>query len=184
MRAGLNLGNQLSNHARITSRAKTPCSKVLRYKRYECSHAPAADRRHGSPSSLECDDCGCLGRGRRSPPWRIYVVRSFDGSSLIKDCNDQLGSFTGPLLASLLDHRAHQPCAYFLGRYNAMTKLCPRIDCEDKVMSFHRERGLQDPNNVINLTLASMTPYAVPFCSVRVYPPLGFMDSTTDPRTV
>jgi hypothetical protein len=159
-------------------------SKVLRYVRYECSHAPATDRRHGSPSSLECDDRSRIGHGRQSPPWGIHVVWSFDGSSLIKDCNDQLGSFTGPILVSLLDHRAHRLCAYFLGRYNAMTKLRPCIDCEDKVMSFHRERGLQDPNNVIGLTLASMMPYAVPFCSMRVYPLPGFMDGTTDPHTV
>ena len=122
-------------------------------------------------------------RCRRSPR-RIHVVRSFDGSSLVDDCDDRPGSSTGPLLASASDHRAHRLCAYFLGGYDAMANLRPRIDGEDEVVSFHRERGLQDPNNIIGLTLASMTPYAVPFRSVRVYPPPGFIDGTTDPCAV
>ncbi len=94
-----------------------------------------------------------------------------------------LGSSMGLLLASLSDHRAHRLCAY-LGQYNVMTKLCPRISCEDKVISFYRERGLQDLNNIIGFTLASMMPNAVPFRFVHVYPPPGFMDGTTDPCAV
>ena len=62
-----------------------------------------------------------------------------------------------------------------------MTNLRPRVDGEDETVSFRRDRGLRDPNNVIGLTLASMKPYAVPFRSVRVYPPPGFLDGRTDP---
>ena len=126
------------------------------------------------------------GRRLRRSPRRIRVVRSFDGGPLVSDRDDRPVSTPGPLLASASDRRDHRLCAYFLGGYDAMTNLRPRVDGEDReVVSFHGERGLQDPNNVIGLTLASMTPYAVPFRSVRVYPPPGFMDGTdADPRSV
>ncbi len=38
-RAGLNLGNQWSNHVGITSKLKSPRSKVLQYICYECSQS-------------------------------------------------------------------------------------------------------------------------------------------------
>jgi hypothetical protein len=63
-----------------------------------------------------------------------------------------------------------------------MTNLRPRVDGEDEVASFHGGWGLRDPSNVVGLALASAAPYAVPFRSVRVYPPPGFADSATDPR--
>ncbi len=145
--------------------------------------AVTANHCHGVPSSLECNNCGCLGCCRWSHR-RIHFVRLFYNSFLVEDYNDQLRLFTGPLLVFLSEHHANRLCTYFLIWYNAMTKLCLHIDCEDKVVSFNRERGLQDPNNVIGLTLASIMPYAVPFRSVRVYLPSGFMDSMMDPCAV
>lgn len=55
---------------------------------------------------------------------------------------------------------------------------------EDETISFHKERGLHDPNNIIGLTLCSMPPYAVPFHSVRIYPPSGLLDGFTEFRSL
>ncbi|KAL3816814.1 hypothetical protein ACHAXA_008677 [Cyclostephanos tholiformis] len=122
-------------------------------------------------------------RGRRLRSLRrIHVVRSFDGSSLVDDDNDRPLP-TGTLLSTAY-HRSHRLCAYFLGGYDAMSNLRPLIAGEDEAVSFLREKGLHDPNNVIGLTIASMTPYAVPFRYVRVYPPPGFMDGATSPGSL
>jgi polynucleotide 5'-hydroxyl-kinase GRC3/NOL9 len=123
-----------------------------------------------------------ISRRRRSSR-RMHVVESFDGSSLNDDVNDRPAS-ARVLLATASDHRSHRLCAYFLGGYDAMSNLRPLIFGEDEAVSFHRERGLHDPNNVIGMTIASMMPYAVPFQSVRVYPSPGFMDCATNPGAI
>ncbi len=107
----------------------------------------------------------------------------FNGSSLVDEGDNLQGSSMGLLLASLSDQCTYRLCTYFFW-YEAMKKLCLHIDSEDEVVSFHREREQQDLNNVISLTLAFMMPYAVPFCSVHVYPPQGFMDGMMYPHTV
>ena len=121
----------------------------------------------------------------------IHVIQSFDESSLsgIDDDNrscrsiDSRNSSTGTLLASASDHRMHRLCAYFLGGYDTMINLHSRIPGEEnETISFHKERGLYDPCNIIGLTLASMRPYAVSFHTVRIYPPSGLLDSVSDLR--
>jgi len=61
-----------------------------------------------------------------------------------------------------------------------MTSLTSSTVGEDEVMTFHKEKGLCDPNNIIGLTIARMRPYAVPFHSVNVYPPSGMLDNVSD----
>ena len=121
----------------------------------------------------------------------IHVIQSFDESSLpaLDDDNrscrsmDSRNSSTGPLLASSSDHRIHRLCAYFLGGYDKMINLRSRIPGnEHEMISFHKEKGLCDPSNIIGLTLASMRPYAVPFQSVNLYPPSGLLDNITEIR--
>ena len=121
----------------------------------------------------------------------IHVIQSFDESSLpaLDDDNrscrstDSRNSSTGPLLASSSDHRIHRLCSYFLGGYDKMINLRSRIPGnEHEMISFHRERGLCDPSNIIGLTLASMRPYAVPFQSINLYPPSGLLDNMTEIR--
>jgi len=121
----------------------------------------------------------------------IHVIQSFDESSLpaLDDDNrscrstDSRNSSTGPLLASSSDHRIHRLCSYFLGGYDKMINLRSRIPGnEHEMISFHKEKGLCDPSNIIGLTLASMRPYAVPFQSVNLYPPSGLLDNITEIR--
>jgi len=121
----------------------------------------------------------------------IHVIQSFDESSLpaLDDDNrscrstDSRNSSTGPLLASSSDHRIHRLCSYFLGGYDKMINLRSRIPGnEHEMISFHKEKGLCDPSNIIGLTLASMRPYAVPFQSVNLYPPSGLLDNITEVR--
>ena len=121
----------------------------------------------------------------------IHVIQSFDESSLpaLDDDNrscrstDSRNSSTGPLLASSSDHRIHRLCSYFLGGHDEMTNLRSRIPGnEHEMISFHKERGLCDPSNIIGLTLSSMRPYAVPFHSVNLYPPSGLLDNISEIR--
>lgn len=125
----------------------------------------------------------------------VHVIQSFDESLLPSYYDDSdanrsrrsvdstASSSTGTLLASASDHRIHRLCAYFLGGYKNMLNLRSPIPGDmDEGISFHKERGLHDPNNVIGMTLASMRPYAVPFHSVQVYPPLGLLDGTSGQR--
>jgi len=118
------------------------------------------------------------------PSKLLHVLPSFDESMLDDDDNRSRSSMNsnasgGPLMASAADHRGHRICAYFLGGYDAMANLRSKIPGESESISFHRERGLYDPNNVIGMTLASMRPYAVPFHSVQVYPPSGLLDGSS-----
>ena len=122
---------------------------------------------------------------------QIHVIKSFDESLLpgidddTRSCRsmDSRGSSTGALLASASDHRVHRLCTYFLGGYNKMMSLRSRIPGEENVsISFHKERALYDPSNIIGLTLASMLPYAVPFHAVKLYPPPGLLDSVSELR--
>jgi len=118
------------------------------------------------------------------PSKLLHVLPSFDESMLDDDDNRSRSSMNsnasgGPLMASAADHRSHRICAYFLGGYDAMSNLRSKIPGEAETISFHRERGIYDPNNVIGMTLASMRPYAVPFRSVRVYPPSGLLDGSS-----
>lgn len=113
---------------------------------------------------------------------RIHAIQSFDGCSLHTE-NDY--RHTGPLLASTSNHRAHQQCTYFLGGHDKMLKLlrhCVVFPVESVL--FHRERRLHDLNSNIGLVLASLSPYAVPFGSVRVCPPPGLLDGTSDPGSL
>ena len=133
---------------------------------------------HGSRliNPLKVDHC-------RNAPRRIHVIQSFDGCSLHVSENDY--RHTGQLLASTSNHRAHRQCTYFLGGYNKIRRLSRHCDVfpVDSVL-FHRERGLHDLNSNIGLVLASLSPYAVPFGSVRVYPPPGLLDGTSDPGSL
>ena len=64
-----------------------------------------------------------------------------------------------------------------------MTNLRSRIPGDEhEKISFHKERGLCDPSNIIGLTLASMIPYAVPFNAVNLYPPSGLTDNISEIR--
>jgi len=121
----------------------------------------------------------------------IHVIQSFDESSLpaLDDDNrscrstDSRNSSTGPLLVSSSDHRIHRLCSYFLGGHDKMINLRSRIPVnEHEMVSFHKEKGLCDPSNIIGLTLASMRPYAVPFHSINLYPPSGLLDNISEIR--
>lgn len=118
----------------------------------------------------------------------VYSIQSYD-ESVVSDgigevsrrsSMNSYASSTGPLLASASEHRSHRLCAYFLGGYTNMTSLTSSTVGEDEVMTFHKEKGLCDPNNIIGLTIARMRPYAVPFHSVNVYPPSGMLDNVSD----
>jgi hypothetical protein len=87
---------------------------------------------------------------------------------------------TGTLLATASEHRAHRICAYFLNGCSNLSTLRTGIVGDDTPVCFHREKGLVDPSNAIGLVLASMLPYAVPFHSIRLYPPSGLMDSISE----
>lgn len=132
---------------------------------------------HGSRliNPLRVDHC-------RHVPRRIHAIQSFDGCSLhtVKDYQH-----TGLLFASTSNHRAHRQCTYFLGGYDKMLRLSRHcvVFPVDSVL-FHRERGLHDLNSNIGLVLASLSPYAVPFGSVKVYPPPGLLDGTSDPKSL
>mmetsp|Transcript_17186 Transcript_17186/g.37087 ORF Transcript_17186/g.37087 Transcript_17186/m.37087 type:complete len:979 (-) Transcript_17186:27-2963(-) len=116
----------------------------------------------------------------------LRVIPLFDESLLDGDDDDDNRSrrsmdssgSNGPLLASAADHRVHRLCAYFLRGHDAMTNLRSKIPGEAESISFHKERGLHDPNDVIGMALAAARPYAVPFRSVRVYPPSGLLDGS------
>jgi hypothetical protein len=58
-----------------------------------------------------------------------------------------------------------------------MINLRCKIPGENESISFHKEKGIYDPNNIIGLRIASMLPYAVPFRSVQLYSPSGLLDS-------
>ncbi|KAL9181781.1 hypothetical protein ACHAXT_012124 [Thalassiosira profunda] len=123
-------------------------------------------------------------------PRSIHVFPSFDESALpVLDDDNQSrrsidsSSSTGPLLASASDHRSHRLCTYFLGGHDQMTKLRSHIPGECEPISFHKERGLYDPNNIIGVTLASLRPYAVPFHHVKLYPQSGLMDGAGELRS-
>ena len=118
---------------------------------------------------------------------RVYVVQSFDQYiNQFMDHGNERGSLdsqsalTGPLLATASDHRSHRICAYFLDGCDKMSTLKSGIDGDDAPILFHKEKGLVDQSNIIGLRLASMLPYAVPFHSVKLYPPSGLLDSVTE----
>mmetsp|Transcript_10464 Transcript_10464/g.23225 ORF Transcript_10464/g.23225 Transcript_10464/m.23225 type:complete len:603 (+) Transcript_10464:2-1810(+) len=114
----------------------------------------------------------------------LHVVPSFDESLLSalesddnrsrSSTNSSSSNYT--LSASASDHRDHRLCAYFMGGHNTMMNMRSRIPGEMEGICFNKERGLHDPNNIIGMSLASMSPYAVPFRSVKVYPPPGLLD--------
>ncbi|KAL3778616.1 hypothetical protein HJC23_010958 [Cyclotella cryptica] len=122
----------------------------------------------------------------------IYAVQSFDeyASTSLEDGKafrrrgslDSSQFSTGPLLATASDHRSHRICAYFLQGCDKMSALRSGIVGDDTLISFHKEKGLVDPSNVIGLALSSMFPYAVPFESVRLYPSPSLLDSTSEIR--
>ncbi|KAL7552579.1 hypothetical protein ACHAWF_015885 [Thalassiosira exigua] len=121
--------------------------------------------------------------------WVVRVIQAFDESLLpaIDDDNRSRRSMdssssTGPLLASASDHRVLRLCTYFLGGHQEMANLRSNILGEHESISFHKERGVHDPNHIIGSTLASMLPYAVPFHSVKLYPSLGLLDGTAEPE--
>ena len=55
-----------------------------------------------------------------------------------------------------------------------------RLGNQSETITFHREKGIVDPNNILGLTVASMPPYAVPFQSVSIYSPPGFLDGIAE----
>jgi polynucleotide 5'-hydroxyl-kinase GRC3/NOL9 len=123
----------------------------------------------------------------------IYAIQSFDESAngSFEEGNKfhHRGSLdssqcisTGPLLATASDHRAHRICAYFLQGCDKMPTLRSGIVGDDTLISFHKEKGIVDPSNIIGLALSSMPPYAVPFKSVRLYPPPSLLDSMSEVR--
>ena len=117
----------------------------------------------------------------------VYSIPSFDEYTypVLEDGSkrgslDSQSVLTGPLLATASDHRHHRICAYFLGGCIKMSLLKSGKLGDDTPVSFHREKGLVDPSNVIGLTMASMLPYAVPFHAVKLYPPSGLLDSVIE----
>lgn len=120
----------------------------------------------------------------------VHIIQSFDESLFsIENDDDRCRrrsmdsrNSIGTQLATASDHRVHRLCAYFLGGYNEMINLRSSISGEDETISFHKEKGLHDPNDIIGLTLCSMAPYAVPFHSVRIYPPAALLDGITELR--
>ena len=122
----------------------------------------------------------------------VHVIQSFDASNInefddggtksrrMSDSSGYAESSTGTLSATASDHRIHRICAYFLGGYEEMTKLRSDILGENDPITFNIDKGVVDHNNIIGLTLASMSPYAVPFHSVRLFPPSGLLDSSSE----
>ncbi|KAL7444343.1 hypothetical protein ACHAXH_006234 [Discostella pseudostelligera] len=140
---------------------------------------------HHQYVSVALDDDQCQHNSRI-----VHILQSFDESifSTLGD-NDRCRrrsldsrSSTGTTFATASDHRVHRLCTYFLGGYNQMISQRSFIAGEDEIISFHKEKGLHDPNNIIGLTLSSMPPYAVPFHSVRIYPPPGLLDGIAELR--
>lgn len=117
----------------------------------------------------------------------VHAVQSFDESMIVVP-NDDTRSYrsmessnsTGPLQATASDHRKHRFCAYFMGGYNEMIKKRIRFGDQSEIIAFHREKGIVDATNILGLTLASMPPYAVPFQSVSLYSPPGFVDGIAE----
>ncbi|KAL3766288.1 hypothetical protein ACHAWU_005680 [Discostella pseudostelligera] len=138
---------------------------------------------HHQYGSIASDHDQCQHNSRS-----IHILQSFD-ESIFSTEDDRCRrrsvdsrSSTGTTLATASDHRVHRLCAYFLGGYNQMVSQRSFIAGEDETISFHKEKGLHDPNNIIGLTLSSMPPYAVPFHSVRIYPPSGLLDGIAELR--
>jgi polynucleotide 5'-kinase involved in rRNA processing len=117
----------------------------------------------------------------------VHAVQSFDENMIVTP-NDDKRSYrsmdssnsTGPLQATASDHRNHRFCAYFMGGYNEMTSKRIHLGIQSETITFHREKGIVDPHNILGLTMASMPPYAVPFHSVSLYSPPGFLDGVTE----
>ncbi|KAL7458955.1 hypothetical protein ACHAWC_011741 [Mediolabrus comicus] len=117
----------------------------------------------------------------------IHTVQSFDETSLVmpEDDNRSRRSMdssysTGPLQATASDHRKHRFCAYFMGGYDEMVKRRTQFASQPEGITFHREKGVVDPNNILGLTMASMLPYAIPFYSVALYSPPGYLDGISE----
>lgn len=117
----------------------------------------------------------------------VHAVQSFDENMIAIPTDDKRSyrsmdsSYsTGPLQATASDHRKHRFCAYFMGGYNAMTKKRIHLGNQSETITFHREKGIVDPNNTLGLTMVSMPPYAVPFQSVSLYSSPGFLDGITE----
>lgn len=117
----------------------------------------------------------------------VHTVQSFDESMVVVP-NDDSRSYrsmdssnsTGPLQATASDHRKHRFCTYFMGGYNEMIKKRIRFGNQNEAIAFHREKGIVDASNILGLTMASMLPYAVPFQSVSLYSPPGFVDGIAE----
>jgi hypothetical protein len=117
----------------------------------------------------------------------IHTVQSFDETRLVmpEDDNRSRRSMdssysTGPLQATASDHRKHRFCAYFMGGYDEMVKRRMQFTSQPDGITFHREKGVVDPNNILGLTMASMLPYAIPFHSVALYSPPGYLDGISE----
>eukprot|EP00969_Alexandrium_andersonii_P067839 2992783-Alexandrium_andersonii.AAC.1 len=67
-----------------------------------------------------------------------------------------------------------------MGGYNKMIRKRIRLGNQSETITFHREKGIVDPNNILGLTMASMPPYAVPFQAVSFYSPPGFLDGIAE----
>eukprot|EP00986_Skeletonema_menzelii_P000950 scaffold268_cov140-Skeletonema_menzelii.AAC.3 len=110
----------------------------------------------------------------------IHAVHSFDENMIVIPNRSyrtmDSSNSTGPLQATASDHRKHRFCAYFMGGYDEMINKRTRLGNQSETITFHREKGIVDPNNILGLTIASMQPYAVPFQSVSLYSPPGFLD--------
>eukprot|EP00985_Skeletonema_marinoi_P013147 scaffold6483_cov77-Skeletonema_marinoi.AAC.2 len=113
----------------------------------------------------------------------VHAVQSFDENMIVIPHDDKRSyrsidssNSTGPLQATASDHRKHRLCAYFMGGYNKMIRKRIRLGNQSETITFHREKGIVDLNNILGLTMASMPPYAVPFQAVSLYSPPGFLD--------
>ena len=120
----------------------------------------------------------------------VHAVQSFDENMIvIPNENDDFRSYrsmdssnsTGPLQATASDHRIHRICVYFMGGYKKMiNKRIRWLGNQGETISFHREKGVVDPNSIIGLSMAAMPPYAVPFHSVSLYLPPGYLDGVEE----
>ena len=117
----------------------------------------------------------------------IHAVQSFDESIIEIADNDNSSrrsidcSYSAvPLQANASDHRKNRFCAYFMGGYETMSKRKTHFFSQSEAVAVHKEKGIIDQNNTLGLTIASMPPYAVPFHSVTLYAPPGFLDGVSE----
>ncbi|KAL7442842.1 hypothetical protein ACHAXM_008543 [Skeletonema potamos] len=114
----------------------------------------------------------------------IHAVQSFDENMIVCDKryhqSMESSNSTGPLQATASDHRNLRFCAYFMGGYNEMINKRIQLGNQSETITFHREKGIVDQDNILGLTMASMLPYAVPFQSISLYSPPGFLDGIAE----